>query len=148
MATRIYRCYGCKNESGMLGVDFTCDSENVVCPGCKLMASNPVAGGAITAVSILHYEPPYNHPEIGKKQGCGHIACDPNTPTGNGQCVYTGDPRVVNCPLCKNTEIFKAMAAKFGNPVLDLRVDVKPDGVHVEGTDVDKLIEARIQATS
>lgn len=145
MAARIYRCYGCKNEKEMLGVDFTCDSENVVCPGCGLKQSDPAAGAAIVAVTILHYEPPFNHPEIGKKQGCGHIACDPNTPTGNGNCVYTGDPRVVNCPLCKQTTIYKSMAAKFGNALFDIPVQVKPDGVYVEGTDAEKLIEARNQ---
>lgn len=86
------------------------------CPQCGLTADDPKFGHKIIRLVIVHFDPPTDFPGIGQQ----HRACDPNKPiqapdgpggVPNPWHAGTGDPKVVNCPACMQTESYKAVLA-------------------------------------
>jgi hypothetical protein len=71
----------------------------------------------------------YPHPEIGKTTGIGHVACDPTLKTGLGNCRYTGERSVVNCPACQASEAFVNGEAGAFDPRFDLPLN--KDGIRM-----------------
>lgn len=93
MAKR-YRCTNC-------GTDFV--AEKPACTKCDIDATtDPQVVGVIHPLATLHFDPP--HPKI-KRRGRGHRACDPSTHISKGR--GTGEPSVVNCEACRQTEAYR-----------------------------------------
>jgi endogenous inhibitor of DNA gyrase (YacG/DUF329 family) len=114
-----------------MGLDFSSADkpEDVKCPTCGIKKSCPQAGHNIEPLVVMHFEPPYPHPELGKTTGIGHVACDLTLKTGKGVCYYTGERSVVNCPACQATEVFKNGEAGVFDPRFDL--PITKDGVQL-----------------
>lgn len=125
MTNRIYRCFACLNpDSGRFGRDFAVEIPDgvpvvdlphetdpgpvVKCPECG--TSNLEDGAVVAPVEVIHYEPPKSD-ALRSLRGCGTIACNPEVKTsGKGsddRLRYTGETRVVNCPACKATDVYK-----------------------------------------
>lgn len=119
---KLYRCYGCRNSTGALGVDFKSAEalDEVACPKCGIKKSCPRVGHYIERLVVMHFEPPYPHPELGKTTGIGHLACDPAKPTGNGRYRYTAERSIVNCPACQASAAFINGEAGQFDPAFDL----------------------------
>lgn len=87
-------------------------SESGTCPSCEASAtSNP---DVVLRLEIMHFNPP--HPRIktstvATHKGTGFRACEPNQPINKGHA--TVNPRVVNCPKCRQTPIFVKTLAEW-----------------------------------
>src|SRR5262245_33644822 len=120
---RLFRCYACVGEKGMRGVQFEAeDKPDVACPKCGIKRDDAAVGHHIEMLVVMHYEPPYPHPELGKTTGIGHIACDPTKKTGFGPLRYSGEPKVVNCPACLASDAMKQAREGQFDPTFDLPI--------------------------
>lgn len=126
---RFYRCYNpncTEHPAKMPGYDFTADVP--VCPKCKVDARQPRFSHLIVPLVIIHFDPPSQVPGY----GVGELACDGKPSAGR---MATGDPEVVNCPACRQTDVWKeAQKGKAVDPRFDFNIDVTPEGPRrVEG---------------
>lgn len=91
------RLYRCLNEECMDGpFEFYAVPSRVLpkCPQCGL--------DDVIELAVIHFCPPSRR----RGQGLGILAC-----TGKGwhNKMVTGDPRIVNCAACKQTEAWKSL---------------------------------------
>ena len=101
---KLWKCVNCVAPNGTHGVDFFADKP--VCPTCKTDGTDKRFGRMIVACRITHFDPP--HPTV-NNAGLGVLACDPTKRLGGA--MATGDPGVVTCPLCRQSEAWKKAAA-------------------------------------
>lgn len=98
-----WRCYNCNNDKGDPGLDFYGDKP--ICPKCGLDGTNQRYRGLFAALKVIHFDAP--DPALAKgsgrhTRGIGHAACDPKLKVGTVQA--TGEPTVVNCPACRESQ--------------------------------------------
>lgn len=117
MATRkLYKCHRPTCQAKNHGQFWQeADRENPpVCPQCNLSALDPKFGDKIQRLVVVHFDPPSEFPGTGLQVR----ACDPKMPI-QAQVVNpklpswhagTGNPKTVNCDLCKATDAYKAAA--------------------------------------
>lgn len=104
---KLFRCYACKNEKGLPGRDFT--AELPVCE-CGIDARLPRFAHLIVTREVIHFDAPFDHPELCHSMGVGYPACDPAKKIGE-QFRASGEPLAVNCPVCIETAAFKKKQA-------------------------------------
>ena len=116
---RLWRCTNCGR---------TFESDRAACETCGIdQAQDGRLAGIVVPIVTLHYDPP--HPKV-RNRGRGHLACDPKRPVAGSRA--TGEPSVVNCPRCRETEDWKRAAAAAGTPEFhsesDETVELSPAG--------------------
>lgn len=110
------RMYRCNNPvHGLKGREFEADPEACICECGWEWKNEIVRQGYMQELIILHFDPPSEFPN----RGLRHLACDPKTAVGSSGSRATGEPSVVNCPRCKETDAFKN-SARGANPMLDI----------------------------
>lgn len=98
-----YVCYNSK--CGPLPRGFHFASEQPVCPKCGIRQDEPRYGRLIVEACVVHFEAP------GKAEGygVGYAACaGPGMKTKGPK---QGEPSVVTCDKCKETDAYKAAIA-------------------------------------
>ncbi len=119
-----FRCYNCDNEHGNPGLDFLGDEPK--CPQCGLDGTDKRYKHLFAALKVIHFDAP--DPSLVKgsgriTRGVGHAACNPEIKVG--KVMASGEPNAVNCPACKDTEVWK-LADKTSklNPEDDFPVEL------------------------
>lgn len=87
-----------------------------VCPKCGCDGRRPRTAHVVIPLVVLHFVPPLEKVE---GMGTGYLACDPSVRVGAGNTRATGDPTVVTCPGCKQTDAFKAALDSWGYKLVD-----------------------------
>lgn len=91
---------------GKTALDFESDAELATCPACGIEAGDPRYAGVVGKLETIHFDPPDERMD-GK--GKGHIACNPRRRVAGLR--VTGEPSVVNCKACRETDEYqKALA--------------------------------------
>ncbi len=109
MATKkLYQCLKPSCQAKDKGVFY---SDVWKCPQCGLKHTDPKFGHRLTRKTLVHYDPPTEHPGIGEN----HRACAPGKPiqaeqlgggVPNPYHAGTANPGAVNCPECKKTAVY------------------------------------------
>lgn len=102
--SRLWHCFNCST-------DFQ-DARDL-CPKCGADGKDPRAGGVIAPRVVIHFDPPH---AILKNRGLGSYACDATVKVGQNGTRATGDPSVVNCPVCRDSAAWKAAIEDLTNP--------------------------------
>lgn len=85
--------------------------DRVACDACGIdPKKDSGAAGLLVRLVTIHFDPPSGL----KNRGKGHIACDPSKPVHGRRA--TGEPSVVNCEACRQTEAWKKAHAAAGDP--------------------------------
>jgi hypothetical protein len=94
---RLWHCFNCST-------DF--ESPRDLCPQCGADGQDPRAGGIIAPRVVIHLDPPH---AILLGRGLNTYACNPAIRVGSKGTRASGDPSAVNCPLCRETAIWKEL---------------------------------------
>jgi hypothetical protein len=109
---KLLRCYACLNEKGIPGFDFEADDR--VCPRCNIDGKNPRFEQFIVTREVVHFDAPVDHPMLKYEMGVGFAACNEKISIATSNNVrFSGDPRAVNCPRCRETDIYKKVEAEL-----------------------------------
>jgi hypothetical protein len=103
MAQRAYRCLLCRSLERPHGLDF--EGTEPKCPRC---AAGPPAVQALVHIHLLVLDP--EGPILGEFGRRYHVACKPEATNPRG-APCTGETVAVTCPLCKQTNDYKAVKA-------------------------------------
>jgi hypothetical protein len=98
---RLFRCNNCGR---------TFEADRPVCETCGVdEAQDGRLTGIVVPIATIHFDPP--HPKV-RHRGQGRLACDPKRLVAGSRA--TGEPSVVNCRLCRETEAWKAAFGRAG----------------------------------
>lgn len=88
-----WRCHNCgKDWKGLR-----------VCERCNIdPQKEPRFAHLVVKIETIHFDPP--HPTV-KNAGVGTLACTPQVPVVGNRA--TGEPSVVNCEECRETEAWR-----------------------------------------
>src|SRR5574337_878342 len=82
--------------------DAPVDPPPAPCPPC------PACGDTQSQrLTVIHYDPPRGEDNLGS----GRLACDPEKSVGHRNSQATGVHTVVNCPRCRESQIWQAADA-------------------------------------
>lgn len=129
----LWRCTNPRCSVGRRRPEFNFESGASRCPKCGASWADPETKDLIQRLVTIHYDPP--HP-IREGRGKNHLACDPSRPSTGPNVVSSGDPVAVNCPRCRQTQVYLDNKPE-GDPRLveDVLVNVNENGtVTLEGT--------------
>jgi hypothetical protein len=100
---RLWRCNNC-------GRVFEADAP--ACLTCGIdQAQDGRLAGIVVPVATIHFDPP--HPRA-RGRGQGRLACDPKRAVAGSRA--TGEPSVVNCARCRESDEWKRASAAAGAP--------------------------------
>lgn len=117
-----YLCYNPKCAT--LPHPFRFSADEPVCPKCGIRMGEPRYGHMIGEAKVIHFEAQGKVPGI----GVGYPACGgPGTKSRTG--IVQGEPSIVTCAKCKESEAFRA-ATDTG------KVDVVKDSDFKVGVDL------------
>lgn len=99
----LFRCSNCGK---------TFEAKRPACAACGIdPAKDPRAAGIVHRLETIHYDPPH---DVIRHRGKGHLACDPKKPVAGNRA--TGEPSVVNCARCRETDSWRKAYAETGEP--------------------------------
>lgn len=106
---RLWRCVNAKCwDEGKQGHDFTSEGPVGQCDKCGVRSDDKRFGSVIVPRVVIHYHPPSG---VVEHIGTGSTACRPGEPAHKYRS--SGAPTAVNCPLCMETDVFKANLAEI-----------------------------------
>jgi hypothetical protein len=98
---RLFRCNNCGR---------TFEADRPVCETCGIdQAQDGRLTGIVVPIATIHFDPP--HPKV-RHRGQGRLACDSKRLVAGSRA--TGEPSVVNCRLCRETEAWKTASGRAG----------------------------------
>lgn len=124
---RLWKCWNpkCADKQGIPGHDFTSEDHVGTCDKCGLKSDDARFGKLIVPRVVIHFDAPSG---IVEGAGVNYAACSAEFTRTKGYRM-SGEPVAVNCPLCRETEVFKKHDhdAKL-HPDYDVPVEIKQDG--------------------
>ncbi len=106
-----YRCLNCSKS---FASERAPEAPRPTCPGCGVNPDQePELASFIQPLETIHFDPP--HPIV-RFRGKGHLACNPARRVAGMRA--TGEPAVVNCPACRQTDAWKTAYALVGEPAI------------------------------
>jgi hypothetical protein len=128
----MFRCLNpdCSDNPHKVQFDFWADKP--LCPSCGTDGETADGKNVVGLITTIHYDPPHT-----KRKNCGKntLACMPERSVFG--LAATGEPSVVNCPKCKETDVYKAnVPAKYEE---NLKADQPKTQLVVEGRGLEKM---------
>lgn len=108
--TKLFRCNNCGR---------TFEADRPVCATCDIDAAQDARlADIVVPILTVHFDPP--HPKV-RRRGQGHLACDLKRPVAGSRA--TGEPSVVNCSRCRESEEWKRAYAASGEAEFQVEAD-------------------------
>lgn len=101
----LWRCRNqrCSTAGPAERPSFEFEADAPTCPKCGVDKRQPDGLHVIAAVAVIHYDPPHERVD---GRGRNTLACQPKRPVMGLHA--TGETARVNCPRCRDTDVYKA----------------------------------------